>query len=498
MQELNDRQLLREFAETNSESAFATLVARHVDLVYSTAVRFSGNPHRAEEITQAVFIILARKAGSLRRREVLSGWLYHTARLTAANVVKGEIRRQGREQEAYMQSTLNEPTRAAWEEIAPLLDDAMGRLGETDRNAVVLRYFENKSAREVAAALQVTEAAAHKRVNRALEKLRNIFRKRGVRSTTAILAGSISAHSVSVAPAALAKSLTPIALAKGATASTSTLTLIKGALKIMAWTKAKTAIVVGVGILLATGTTTVAIREISSSGTEKYFLDMQHVGDLLSQIPPHLIVRPTHYYAKIKTGVVGVRQSQPYRAIGRNQDFKMMVQYAYDFSYDLRILSPEAGLPKGGFDFLVTVPDGLGKFQAEIKRQFGYQAHREVRDVGVLFLRVKNPNASGLKEARLTTPARPPDHTLLLEDLPATPISYLAYRLELILSIPVIDQSQLSGNYDMRLEVPPGQQVGKTDEVFKAQLRQAVLDQLGLELVPGRAPVEYLVVEKVK
>jgi hypothetical protein len=103
MPELDDQQLLREFAATNSEAAFATLVARHVNLVYSSTLRFGGNPHRAEEVTQAVFILLARKAGSLGGKTVLSGWLYQTARLTAANVVKSEIRRQRREQEAYMQ-----------------------------------------------------------------------------------------------------------------------------------------------------------------------------------------------------------------------------------------------------------------------------------------------------------------------------------------------------------------------------------------------------------
>ena len=113
----------------NSEAAFAALVARYVNLVYSTALRFTGNPHHAEEITQAVFIILARKAGGLLRGAVLSGWLYQTARLTAANFVKGEIRRHRREQEAYMQSILNEPEAAAWEQIAPLLDEAMGRSG---------------------------------------------------------------------------------------------------------------------------------------------------------------------------------------------------------------------------------------------------------------------------------------------------------------------------------------------------------------------------------
>src|ERR1035441_9271159 len=125
MPELDDHELLAEFARTESEAAFAALVARYVNLVYSAARRFTGNPHHAEEITQAVFIILARKAGGLRPGTGVSGWLYQTARLTAANFVKGEIRRQRREQEAYMQSTLDEPDAAAWEQIAPLLDEAI-------------------------------------------------------------------------------------------------------------------------------------------------------------------------------------------------------------------------------------------------------------------------------------------------------------------------------------------------------------------------------------
>ena len=109
MPELDDIALLRQYAEDNSESAFATLAEKYVNLVYSTALRGAGNAQAAEEITQAVFIILARKARSLSKRTILSGWLYQTARLTAANFLRGEIRRQKREQEAYMQSTLNEP-----------------------------------------------------------------------------------------------------------------------------------------------------------------------------------------------------------------------------------------------------------------------------------------------------------------------------------------------------------------------------------------------------
>jgi len=262
MPEPDDIALLKQYAEEQSEAAFAGLVARYVNLVYSAALRSAGNAHAAQEITQAVFIILARKAQTLGAKTVLSGWLYQTARLTAANYLRTEIRRQNREQEAYMQAILNEPESEAWRQIAPLLDDAMGRLGEKDRDAIVLRFFENKSLGEVGLALGASEDAAKMRVNRALEKLRQFFTKRGVGSTTTAIAENISANSVHIAPAGLAKSVTAVAIAKGAAASGSTLTLVKGALKIMAWTKAKIAVVAGVAVILATGTSLVVINKV--------------------------------------------------------------------------------------------------------------------------------------------------------------------------------------------------------------------------------------------
>jgi RNA polymerase sigma factor (sigma-70 family) len=256
MQSTDDRALLRQYAENNSDEAFAALVTRHVSLVYSVALRQVGNPHHAEEITQAVFIILARKAAALRHDKALSSWLFQATRLTANNFVRSESRRHRREDEAYMQSVLEEAGTEVWPKIAPFLDDAVANLREKDRRAILLRFYEGRNLREVGAVLGASEDAAEKRVNRALEKLRHIFAKRGVSSTTAILAGAISAHSVQAAPVTLAKSVTAVALAKGAAASTSTLTLIKGALKIMAWTKAKTAIVAGAAVILAAGTVT--------------------------------------------------------------------------------------------------------------------------------------------------------------------------------------------------------------------------------------------------
>ena len=263
----DDMTLVREFAARQSEPAFAALVERHLGLVHSAAARQTGDTHLAEEITQAVFIILARKAASLGPQTVLAAWLYRTTRYAAADALKTRRRRHAREQEAFMQSILNQPDTDAWAQLAPLLDDALNELGETDRTALVLRFFENKSAREVAEALRMEEGAAQKRVARALEKLRAIFVKRGVTLTATVIAGAVAANSVQAAPMGLAV-MVMAATAKGAAVGSSTLTIIKGALKIMAWTKAKMVIAVGVGILLAAGTATVTVKQLTRARAE--------------------------------------------------------------------------------------------------------------------------------------------------------------------------------------------------------------------------------------
>src|SRR5258708_29978773 len=174
-----DSELLRDFVRNRSEESFTALVKRHLNLVYSAALRQVRLPQLAEEAAQSVFSDLARQSHSLAPNTILTAWLYQVTRRTAVDIVRRESRRQFREQIAFEMNSLN-ATASDWSYIEPLLDDAMQALDDTDRAAVLLRYFENKSLREIGQTLGVSDDAAQKRVSRAVIRLREFFIQRGV------------------------------------------------------------------------------------------------------------------------------------------------------------------------------------------------------------------------------------------------------------------------------------------------------------------------------
>jgi RNA polymerase sigma factor (sigma-70 family) len=200
-----DSLLLKAYVERRLEAAFNELVHRHVDLVYSAAIRMVRDPHLAEDVTQGAFIALARQASELVERTTLAGWLHRTTQNIAAQTVRTIERRRAREQEAFaMSEHISTSPDMSWEQIEPHLDAALGELVDVDRDAVVLRYFHKKSAAEIATILGVSDDAAQKRVSRAVEKLREVFAKNKITIGAGSLGILISANAVQAAPAGLA------------------------------------------------------------------------------------------------------------------------------------------------------------------------------------------------------------------------------------------------------------------------------------------------------
>ncbi len=226
----DDAELLRRYADDRSEDAFAELVRRNVGLVYHAALRQCGDAHQAQDVAQAVFNDLARKAKQLSSRRVLAGWLHTSTRFAALRVARTEGRRRAREHEAQAMSELHDGAGAAahWEELRPVIDEALQELGEREREAVLLRYFEGRPFSEIGTSLNLSEDAARMRVDRALEKMRPILRRGGVTSTATALAGALSTQAGAAAPAGAAAAIAAGAMLAGSPAAVATfMTLTK-------------------------------------------------------------------------------------------------------------------------------------------------------------------------------------------------------------------------------------------------------------------------------
>ena len=216
-----DVELLRRFARDRSEAAFTELVRRKAALVYSAALRqVDGDMLLAQDVSQSVFIDLARKAAELASRPVLTSWLYTSTRFAALKARRGEQRRRRREQDAHAMQILDHdaPAAADWEKLRPLLDSAICNLAEHDRAPILMRYFENQPFAEMGRKLGIGESSARMRAERAIEKLRLALGQRGITSTVAALGLVLSTRAVAAPPAGLAAALATGALAKSAAA----------------------------------------------------------------------------------------------------------------------------------------------------------------------------------------------------------------------------------------------------------------------------------------
>jgi RNA polymerase sigma factor (sigma-70 family) len=256
-----DHDLLREYAEHSSENAFRALVERHSGMVYGVARRLVGDEHAAADITQSAFLALARKAASLPRSVHLAGWLHTAARYAASHWLRSEARRRDREKAASAEEihAVNEESERTWDEISPWLDAALASLSARDREAVLLRYFEQRSFDEVATGLGTTEDAAKMRVSRAVRKLRAFLQRRGSVVNAAVLTTCLAGHAAATAPAHVVTATSQLA-GSGAVQGAGIAALAAAIGETMRWARVKrillstsaiVAVVAGVGIGIA-------------------------------------------------------------------------------------------------------------------------------------------------------------------------------------------------------------------------------------------------------
>lgn len=266
----DDATLLRHYAETRSNAAFAELVQRHLNLVYSAALRqVGGDAHLARDVAQSVFTDLSRKAAAVARCPVLAGWLYTSTHYAAAKAVRSEQRWRFREQQAHaMQELLNNSAHdAEWSRLRPVLDVAIKQLSPEDRDAILLRFFEGRAFAAIGERLRLTENAARMRVERSLDKLRLELARRGIDSTAGALGTVLIAQAVTAAPAPLASSVTATALT--GTAATGA---VASFLQFMALTKTQLTVA---GALLVGGGATISLQQNAQAALQREIASLE-------------------------------------------------------------------------------------------------------------------------------------------------------------------------------------------------------------------------------
>jgi RNA polymerase sigma factor (sigma-70 family) len=292
----DDSILLRRYVSENSQEAFAELVRRHLDFVFSVAMRETRGDHaRAQDVTQEVFTVLARKALSLQHRATLAGWLHIGVHHATVHLMRSEQRRQRRERDAWAMQDQSQPwaTESDWERLRPELNDAVRALGEVDRDILLLRFYQQRPFSEIAVTLRMSADAAQKRAERALEKLRGHLVRRGITSTSAALAFLLGTRAVEAAPAGLAAPIIQGALAP-----------VHGGARILFHLMKLSKTKMAVAAVLLAGVSTVIIRQRLTEAALRHKVATLEAAD-------HLALRLRAGDPAVRSALASMRMARP-------------------------------------------------------------------------------------------------------------------------------------------------------------------------------------------
>jgi RNA polymerase sigma-70 factor, ECF subfamily len=506
-----DRELIEAFVRDKSESAFRCLVERHARWMFAAAFRQLRDRQLAEDATQAAFIILLQKAHAMPSNTKFSTWLFSVLQLTVKNLQRSRQRRRFHEFRAAVRSLepAADPAAVSYG-VADHLDAAVSALRSSDRATILLRFYQNLSFDQIAQMLGISEAAARKRTHRAIHVLR---RKLGAEVNPESIALG-AACGLDHFSAALIHTIATGALTAGTGAAipATILNAMKGMTIVMATTKIKVIAALFIICFLALPIAIVTISYTASAEPDSTAnqspaptakqtemlqpAELWEVEDISSymvgRLRPEVKILPTKFPHSSISLLVGFAPGSN-KYVGIRATAANMLAVAYHWDQE-RILFVN-GEPQDRYDFVTTMPKtGLDALQAELKSTLGLIAHSEMRTVDVLLLEVKNSNAPGLKP-----PTRGEDFYFGTDKGDAVihwnndSLSRVPEILEGYCKMPITDETGVTQHFSVDVK---WKELGKDDPNHDA-LKEALLNQLGLELVPSRASIQMLVVDKI-